>query len=173
MPDNKDAPSTPSYIQSLLIPQNGNKVRTRRVWSIPLEQVWLPFFTATNATGDTRLSSDVLGAPIRLAYNKDGSVKFSNAGRPVTRVAKDLSDTIRLVRENFMANLVNHTEQVMAELPDKYEHQLRLAEKAGKPILTADKRELDKALARATAEAMPQPEPQPKVPEKVPAGVTS
>ena len=37
---------TPSYIKALLI-RNGKKPAVRRVWSIDLETVWLPFFTAT------------------------------------------------------------------------------------------------------------------------------
>ena len=64
---------TPNYIRSLLMP-NGNKPRGRRVWSIDLESVWLPFLTATNTVGDTAIPVDALGAPLRLAYNAVGSV---------------------------------------------------------------------------------------------------
>jgi hypothetical protein len=38
---------TPNYIKSLVMP-NGKKPAGRRVWSIDLETVWLPFFYATN-----------------------------------------------------------------------------------------------------------------------------
>ena len=63
-----------TYIKQLLIP-NGKKPQGRRVWAIDLETVWMPFFTATNTMGDTALPADVLGAPLRLAYNGDGSGK--------------------------------------------------------------------------------------------------
>ncbi|GAJ15229.1 unnamed protein product, partial [marine sediment metagenome] len=62
---------TPNYIKSLLLP-NAKSPRGRRVWSIDLETAWLPFFTATNTMGDTAIPADALGAPIRLAYDKDG-----------------------------------------------------------------------------------------------------
>ena len=39
--------NTPNYIKSLLAP-NTKKPQGRKVWSIDLETVWLPFFTATN-----------------------------------------------------------------------------------------------------------------------------
>jgi len=95
---------TPNYIKALLVP-NGRKPAGRKVWSIDLETTWLPFFTATNVMGETRIAPDALGAPLRLAYNADGSVKFSKTGRPVTKVVKELSDQIRMVRENFTASL--------------------------------------------------------------------
>ena len=92
---------TPNYIKNLLKP-TANKTTSRKVWSIDLETVWLPFFTATNAMGDTAIPHDALGAPMRLAYNQDGSVKFSKTGKPVVKVAKDISDNVRLVRDNFI-----------------------------------------------------------------------
>ncbi|MDP3062489.1 MAG: hypothetical protein Q8O40_04650 [Chloroflexota bacterium] len=39
----------PSYIAALLQPQP-SKPTGRKVWSIDLETVWLPFLTATNVT---------------------------------------------------------------------------------------------------------------------------
>ena len=164
---------TPSYITSLLTPSNGQKARSRKVWSIDLEQVWLPFFHATNVVGETHLPPDALGAPLRLAYNLDGSVKFSKAGRPVMRVAKDLNETIRLVRDNFTANLVGYSSQVVADMPDQFKHQLEVAHKAGQPIINADKRELTKAVARANAEAIREAKQEAKAPDKVPALATA
>ena len=84
---------TPDYIKALLRP-NGRKPAGRRVWSIDLETVWLPFFTATNTMGDTAIPHEALGAPLRLAYNADGTVKFSQTGRPVIKVAKEIADMI-------------------------------------------------------------------------------
>jgi len=120
--------------------------------------VWLPFFTATNTMGDTHISPDALGAPLRLAYQADGSVKFSKTGRPVTKVAKDLSDNIRLVRENFTAGLINYANGVIAENPDGYKAQVEVARKAGEPIIRKDKQNLEQALAEAMEQAIAEAE---------------
>ena len=144
---------TPSYIKALLMP-NGRKPAGRKVWSIDLETVWLPFFTATNAMGDTKIAHDALGAPLRLAYEGDGSVKFSKTGRPVLKVAKDLSDQIRLVRENFAAGLISYANGVIADNTDAYKAQVELARKAGEPIAKKDKANLEQALAKAMEDAI-------------------
>ena len=59
---------------------NGKKSAGRKVWSVDLETVWIPFFTATNVQGDTAIPHESLGAPVRLSPDKDGSPKFSTAG---------------------------------------------------------------------------------------------
>jgi len=153
---------TPNYIKSLILPHNGQKPITRRVWSIDLMMVWLPFLTATNTAGETNLPPDALGAPLRLAYNPDGSVKFSKAGRPVMKVAKDIADTVRLMRDNFTANLLSYTSDVMNEMPEEYKAQIEVAQSAGEPITSNDRHQLDKALAKATAEAIEQAGKKPK-----------
>ncbi len=145
--------NTPTYIKSLLIPTT-RKPQGRKVWSIDLEQVWLPFFTATNTQGDTAIPSAAIGCPLRLGYDKAGAVRFSQAGRPVIRVAKELADNVRLVRENFTANLLNYAGSVIRENGEAYKAQIALAQKAGEPIYQHDRTQLDGALkARAVAEA--------------------
>jgi len=145
---------TPNYIKSLIFPRNGQKARDRRVWSIELSRVWLPFLTATNTAGETAIPADALGAPLRLAYNPDGSVKFSKSGRPVMRVAKDIADTVRMVRDNFTANLLDYASQVMSDMPDQFQAQVDTAQRAGEPISQRDNRNLDKAVALATEKAL-------------------
>jgi len=144
---------TPSYIKSLVTP-NGKKPAGRKAWGIDLETIWLPFFTATNTSGDTCLPPDALGAPIRLAYSPDGSVKFGKTGRPITKVAKDLADSVRVVRENFSAGLLDYAQQVMVKDKAGYQAQVDLARKAGKPIIAKDRANLDKAIADAMEEAV-------------------
>lgn len=144
---------TPNYIKNLLMPTPKTAAR-RRVWSIDLETVWLPFFTATNTMGDTALPLDALGCPIRLAYDKDGSVKFSKSGRPVTRVAKPLSDSVTLIRQNFVANLQQYAELVATDRQKDYASQVEMSAKAGQPILAHDKAELDKAIQLQLEEAI-------------------
>lgn len=144
---------TPSYIKQLLQP-NGNKSRGRRVWSIDLETVWLPFFHATNVMGDTALPAEALGAPIRLAYDKDGAVKFSKSGRPVTKVAKEISQTVTLVRENMVANLMSYTGEVAKSKANEYKASVTTALKAGSPILQKNKLDLDKAVKAQVEQAL-------------------
>ena len=169
--------NTPNYIKALLLPVS-RKPQGRKVWSVDLEQVWLPFFTATNTQGDTAIPADAIGYPLRLAYAIDGSVKFSKAGRPVLKVAKDLSDSIRLVRDNFVAGLQSYAQGVMTDNADGYKAQLDMAIKAGMPIHDADNAVLDaivkaqvaeqvakaEAVAEAVAEteAVAEPKPKPK-----------
>ena len=146
---------TPNYIKSLLLPTTKSP-RGRRVWSIDLETVWLPFLTATNTMGDTAIPSDALGCPIRLAYDKDGSVKFGKTGRPVSRVAKPISDSVTLIRQNFVANLQQYAEQVATDRQKDYAKQIEIATMAGRPIIAHDTAELDKAIQLQLEEAMRQ-----------------
>ena len=150
---------TPNYIKALLIP-NGKKPAGRKVWSIDLEQVWLPFFTATNTVGDTHIAPDALGAPLRLGYNPDGSVKFSKTGRPITKVVKELSDNIRMVRENFVAGLVGYSKSVATDNPEGYTAQVETARLAGEPIVAKDKANLEQAIADAMEKAIAEAEAQ-------------
>ena len=175
---------TPNYIKSLLMP-NGKKPAGRRVWSIDLETVWLPFFLATNTVGETVISPDNLGAPLRLAYNADGSVKFSKTGRPVTKVAKELSDNIKMVKDNFTAGLTSYANSVITEYPEGYKAEVDKARQAGEPFIRKDKQDLEQAIAKMReqelAEAMAQAEQAEAKPrgkarakaEPEPVGVTS
>jgi len=170
---------TPQYIKSLLMP-NGKKPAGRRVWSIDLETVWLPFFTSTNVMGETAIPSDALGAPLRLGYNADGSVKFSKTGRPVTKVVKDISDNIKLVRENFTLTLQAYANGVITENPDGYQAEVEKARQAAEPILKRDKENLESAIAKlreeelAEAEAKAKPKGKDKAKaEPEPVGATS
>ena len=156
--------NTPNYIKSLLAP-NTKKPQGRKVWSIDLETVWLPFFTATNTMGDTAIPSDALGCPMRLAYDKSGAVRFSQSGRPVIRVARELSDNVKMVRDNFTANLINYAGEVMTDHANEYKVQLEQSSKAGLPIAQHDSRELSKALearARSGSQKKWKQNPKPK-----------
>ena len=155
---------TPNYIKSLLIP-NGRKPAGRKVWSIDLETVWLPFLTATNVMGDTRIPSEALGAPIRLAYDTDGSVKFSKTGRPITKVVKPIADSVRMVRENFTAGLLAYANGVITDNAEGYKAQVEMAREAGEPILNKDRESLQKAMLEAMEKSIGEAEPvaEPKV----------
>jgi len=149
---------TPSYIKSLLTPTT-KQPQGRKVWSIDLERVWLPFFTATNAMGGTAIPSAAIGCPLRLGYDKAGQVRFTQAGRPVIRVAKEIADCVKLVRDNFTANLLNYAGVVIRDNADGYKAQVEMAKKAGEPIYQHDRSQLDEALkAKAVAEAVKEAE---------------
>ena len=147
---------TPAYIKNLVMPI-ASKTRGRRVWSIDLESVWIPFFTATNAMQDTAVPVDALGLPLRLGYAKDGSVKFTPSGRPQIRVAKPISEAVAMVRENFTAHLITYADKVATDHQEAYSRQIELGQKAGKPIAEADSRKLNEAI-QAQLEAMTEAE---------------
>ena len=164
--------SAPAYIKNLLRP-NGQKPTGRKVWSIDLETVWLPFFTATNTEGITLIPSEALGAPLRLAYESDGSVKFnSKTGKPVIKVVKDVSDQIRLVRENFVAGLQQYVTSVQSKQGEEYKEQVRLNIEAGTPIRERDREALDNAIAEMVDRAMAEREAEPQA-EAVKEAVTA
>jgi hypothetical protein len=143
---------TPSYIKSLVKIQP-DKPTNRKVWSVDLQTVWIPFFTATNTNGDTAIPADALGHPLRLGYAKDGSVKFSANGKPVIRVAKDLANSVKMVRENFVANLQAFANDVFTSNEDGYKATVKLCIEAGKPIADRDAEMLAEALEALQAEA--------------------
>ncbi|MDP2948301.1 MAG: hypothetical protein Q8P22_02030 [Chloroflexota bacterium] len=147
----------PNYIAALLQPQSGKQVG-RKVWSIDLETVWLPFFTATNTVKATAIPSEALGAPLRLQYEDDGEVRFSPTGRPVIRVAKEISDQVKVVRENFIANLQSFTGLVVKKDKDGYMAQVKAASKAGAPIVAKDEASLKAAYDALAVKAEAEPE---------------
>lgn len=143
---------TPSYISTLLQPVGGPSA-DRRVWSIPIAGVWQPFFTATNTAGETAIAPEVLGAPLRLMKDKDGTPKFSSTGRPVIRVVKELSDQIRMVRENFVNGLLGYADMVRKSMADQFKAQIEASRKAGEPIIAQDAQVLQDYIAATTSKS--------------------
>jgi hypothetical protein len=144
---------TPAAIAKMLRPVV-NKPQGRKVWSIDLETVWIPFFTASNTVGDTQIPNEALGAPLLLSKDNDGTIRFNDAGRQVLRVNKDLSKAVADVRQNIIAELMNYPQLVYKAKPQEYQAQLEANHKAGQPILDKMAREITEAqIAKATAEA--------------------
>ena len=169
--------NVPNYITTLLQPQ-ATKPVGRKVWSVDLETGWIPFFLATNAVQATAIPSDALGAPLRLAYDKDGEVKFTKSGRPSLKVATEVAAQVRIVRENFVANLATFVGQVKSKSKTEYAAEVEAANKAAEPIIAKTAYDLELAIQRmkecadaeaekAKAEATPESESTPE-PEKVP-----
>lgn len=144
---------TPTYIKALLTP-TAKAPAGRKVWSIDLQAVWLPFFTATNAMGDTAIPAGAIGCPLRLGYDKAGAVRFTPAGRPVVKVAKDLADSVRMVKDNFTANLLSYAGNVIKEHGNEYKAVVQAATIAGESLYQIDRANLESAIAvKAAAEA--------------------
>ncbi len=142
-----------NYIKSLFKPTTKTQSE-RKVWSIPLSTVLIPTLTATNAMGDTAIPHEALGCPLRLGYDKTGQVKFSQSGKPVIRVAKEISDAVRTMRENLVANLMDYTHNVITDHAEAYKAEVQLARIAGEPVYQLDKVNLDNAVkSRALAQA--------------------
>ena len=141
-----------SYIASLVKPVT-NKSSSRKAWAIDLETVWLPFFTATNAMGGTSIPHDALGCPLRLGYNKDGSVKFSSTGKPIIQIAKELNASVRMVRDNFVAGLQTYAHDIFTTQADLYKAEVTLNIEAGKPISSRDGNKLSQALIEQARQA--------------------
>ncbi|KKM99287.1 hypothetical protein LCGC14_1149230, partial [marine sediment metagenome] len=99
---------------------------------------------------------------------------FSKSGKPVTKIATPLSDGIKLVRENFTANLISYVNVVQKERTSDFSEHVKMAIEQGKPITAHDTAELDKAIqlqieaekvaviaeAEKVANAVPVPEPE-------------
>lgn len=168
-----------NYIVGLVTPKTGTKKTARKSWSIDLEMVWLPFFTATNTVGNTAINHEALGAPLRLAVAKDGAVKFSKAGKPIIRIAKDISDNVKVVRENFVCGLQSFAHQVATsdDTKDKFIAEATANVAAGRPLIDSDTAKLAKAVEaqkqaivnQAIEHANAQSEPETEQRELVPA----
>jgi hypothetical protein len=142
---------TNADVKSMLKPTL-KKGGDKRAWSIPVSTTGVPFFTATNTKGLTSMEPDVLGAPLRLAKDKDGTIKFSKAGRPMTRVHPVLTEQVKVARENYEANLLAFVGHVASEMPDAYKSQVELAQRAAEPVTAQMSQDVDDFLANLAAE---------------------
>lgn len=124
----------------------------KRAWSISVATTWVPFFTATNVMGKTTLEPDVLGAPLRLAREKDGSIKFSKEGRPMTRVHPVIAEQVKVCRENYEANLLAYAGNVAHEKATAYKAHVALNQRAGEPVVVKMDKDVEDFLAKIAAD---------------------
>ena len=137
MTTNGHSNGTVQFFDSVLAPR-GKSPASRKSWGIDLEADWVPFFTAAKVAGKVNIADDVLGAPIRQAYNDDGTPKFSQSGRPVRRVHKDIAAHVTIARENFVAAMRSQVAVVASEQSDAYRDQVAAQQRAGLPIRETD-----------------------------------
>lgn len=145
-----------------LLRPNPKATTDRRVWGIPLNGVLVPFFAATNTVGQTTIPADVLGYPLRLAKDEDGTPRFSKKGNPLYRVAPELAGEVRTMRENFISSMVAFTTTVRMGKPDGYKAQVEAAHQAGEVLAMRDAATLDAYLAAKMGEAKADAEAEPE-----------
>jgi hypothetical protein len=130
------------------------KAGGRKVWGLDLETTLVPFFTAEAVEGHAYIPPEVLGCPLRLQRNDDGEVKFSKTGKPVIRVAQEMGNMVRLMRENLEANLQSHALEVKTAKPEEYTKAVKLNQALGNPIAERDSLDLNAAITARNAAAL-------------------
>ena len=133
-------------IHTLMKP-SPNKAKDRSVWSLPLNGLWIPFFTATNATGESHINSGALGCPMRLAVDKAGVPKLKDDGSARYTVDKEISNAVKMVKDNFAFGLMSFTETVKKTHAEQYKAQVEAAQTEGAKVLEHDDETLGKYLA--------------------------
>ena len=123
-----------------------------------------------NTAGETALAPEVLGAPLRLQRQKDHTPQFSPNGRPVIRVVKELSDQIRMVRENFTAGLLAYADSVRKAMATEFKAQVEASQKVGAEITAKDAADLE-AYINAVKEALAEAEAATEAPKPEPVAV--
>jgi hypothetical protein len=68
---------------------------------VDLNTTLLPFFTATNAMGLTKIPTEALNTPQYLVKNLDGTVKFSKSGEPVLKVNEEIIKNLKMIKDNL------------------------------------------------------------------------
>lgn len=137
-----------------MVKQSEKKQSERKVWSIPLESVLIPFMVATNAHGITKIDREAIGSPVRLARNTDdGTPKISKGGKLITQVAKPIRDHVSAMRQNYIASIVSATNELANDKPTEYEAELKASIKAGATILKRDNSDIRKFNALIKSQA--------------------
>ncbi|MEK7876273.1 MAG: hypothetical protein AAB325_08825 [Pseudomonadota bacterium] len=139
-------------IHTLMKP-SPNKAKDRSVWGLPLQGLWIPFFTATNTVGESHINAGSLGCPLRLAVGKDGVPKLKDDGMPRYTVDKDISQGVRVVKDNFAFGLMAFIASTQKAMPTDYKAQVEAAQKAGEKVQEQDETTLGNYLAELEAVA--------------------
>ncbi len=155
---NKITVNVADWILSGATRKSSTSVKERKVWSIGLSTVLIPFFTAQNAVGFGQVPHDALGAPLRLARDKDtGEVRFAKNGKPIWRVAPAISEAVKLQREDMIAGMVTFASNVAEADSAAYAAEVSANLKAGQPIIERDKQNEAEAIAKAVKAEAKQP----------------
>lgn len=148
---------------------------SRKAWSIDLNTVWVPWFTAhktIGSAGTEDISNAALGAPIVLARDKSGTPRVTATGKLTYKVNPELNAAVRRQMANYVAALQEETKAIVEEAPKAYAAQVVRQQEAGDTIIKLDAATVEAfeaALAEAQAEpeaaaeseTVPAPEPEP------------
>jgi len=143
-------------IKGLLKP-SPEKAKDRNVRGLPLNGLWIPFFTATNAVNESNIASSALGAPMQLVVNKDGTpkVKVDEDGKELIqyKVNKAVNDGVKTVMDNFAFGLMAFTETVKKSHPEQYKAEVEAARAAGATVRAHEDMTLGQYMASKAAQA--------------------
>lgn len=144
-----------NYFKSLVTPK-AEKPKDRSLWSMPLNAVIIPFYTGQNVIGNTFISAEALGHPIRLNQDKDGNVRFNSKGMPTYGVCKELRTAVNALRDNIIGRMLKETDRIKdgAETSQAYIEAVKASVKAGKPLKALEVVKLAQAIeARSQSES--------------------
>ena len=139
-------------IHTLMKP-SPDKVKDRAVWGLPLTGLWIPFFTATNVTGESNINAGALGCPMRLVVGKDGVPKLKDDGSARYQVDKDISKAVKSLKDNIAFGLQSYASSIQKAMPAEYKAQVEAAQKAGEEVREHDDTTLGDYLAELEAVA--------------------
>lgn len=146
--------NTAALLTSIIGNGKSNKkaAAEKKLWSIPLYTTLLPFMKTTNAAGVTKIDHAAIGAPLRVARDKDtGEAKFSKTGRIIIRVAPEVNDAVKVMRDLYIATLNQTTADFQKENPEAYAAEDAACVKAGNPVIMVDNVDIDAYNARLEA----------------------
>ncbi len=135
-----------NFVHTLMKP-SPNKAKDRSVWGLPLQGLWIPFFTATNTVGESHIDAGALGCPLRLSVGKDGVPKLKDDGTPRYQVDKKIGDAVNGVKDNFAFGLMAFVASTQKAMPNEYKAQVAAVQKAGEKVLEQDQTALDNYMA--------------------------
>lgn len=111
----------------------------KKLWSADLETFWVGKALASNVMGYSDVPLQDIGAPIRVARNKDtNEPKFSSTGRLVTVASPGMKEYVQRVQENVFATLNQFEGNVRDERPEAFGRMVAAAAVAGRPIQEKD-----------------------------------
>ncbi len=125
----------PSFVTALAI-KPAKREGKRNVWSIDLQDTWIPAFTAMNANGAASISPSALGHPLNLVLEADGAPRYRN-GVPVLRVAHEIRDAITQIKAQMVSEMAHYVANTIKDNGPAFSAQIALNHKAGGEVRAA------------------------------------
>ncbi|MBF8264856.1 MAG: hypothetical protein HW384_720 [Dehalococcoidia bacterium] len=160
-----------------LLKQSPEKAKDRNIKAFPMNGLWIPFFTATNATGESNIHPSALGAGLQLRVDKDGTPRLKETTDPVTGVVtkspvftpnRELVKAATGVMDNIAFGLITFTATIQKTHPEEYKAQAEAAQIAGAKVREHEDKTLGTYLAELAAQKMKAAAPANEVPTPSP-----